>query len=91
MILFTSGRRRDCKIDKRLGAVAAVRWLLYCSILVKEELNQKAELAVYQSIYIPTLTLGHELQVMAERTRVRILVAEMSFLCWVAGLLVASH
>ena len=37
-------------------------------------------LSIYRSIYVPTLTDGHELWVMSERTRSRIQVAEMSFL-----------
>ncbi len=40
---------------------------------------------IYRSIYVPTLTYGHELWVMTERTRSRIQAAEMSFLCRVAG------
>lgn len=86
LVLFTSGQRRDCEIENRLGAVAAVMWLLYLSIVVKGELNQKTKHAAYQSTSIPTLTHGHELWVMAERTRLQIQMAKMSFLPWVAGL-----
>ncbi len=39
----------------------------------------------YRSIYVPTLTYGHELWVVTERTRSRIQAAEMSFLRRVAG------
>ena len=60
--------------------------MLYRSIVVKKELSQKAKLSVYQSIYVPTLTYGHELWVVTKRTRSRIQVAEMSFLWRVAGL-----
>ncbi|KAK3562076.1 hypothetical protein QTP86_027184, partial [Hemibagrus guttatus] len=49
------------------------------------ELSRKAKLSVYQSIYVPTLTCGHELWVMTERIKSRIQVAEMSFLRRVAG------
>ncbi|CAM4549683.1 unnamed protein product [Leuciscus chuanchicus] len=41
--------------------------------------------SIYRSIYVPTLTYGHELWVMTERTRSRIQAAEMSFLRTVAG------
>ncbi len=52
---------------------------------VRKELSCKAKLSIYQSIYVPTLTYGHELWVMTERTRSRIQAAEMSFLRRVTG------
>ena len=54
--------------------------------MVKRELNRKAKLSIYQSIYVPALTYGHELWVMTKRTRSRVQAAEMSFLRRVAGL-----
>ncbi|TWW62282.1 hypothetical protein D4764_04G0009290 [Takifugu flavidus] len=59
---------------------------LHRFIVVKRELSRKAKLSIYQSIFVPTLTYGHELWVMTERTRSRVQAAEMSFLRWVAGL-----
>uniref|UniRef100_A0A669BJZ3 Reverse transcriptase domain-containing protein n=1 Tax=Oreochromis niloticus TaxID=8128 RepID=A0A669BJZ3_ORENI len=56
------------------------------SVVVKRELSVKAKLSIYRSIYVPTLTYGHELWVVTERTRSRIQAAEMSFLRRVAGL-----
>ncbi|KAK3534420.1 hypothetical protein QTP86_015228 [Hemibagrus guttatus] len=53
--------------------------------VVKKELSRKAKLSIYQSIYVPTLTYGHELWVMTERVRSRIQAAEMCFLRRVAG------
>ena len=53
--------------------------------MVKKELSREAKLLIYRSIYVPTLTYGHELWVMTERTRSRIQAAEMSFLRRVAG------
>ncbi|KAK3526422.1 hypothetical protein QTP70_025454, partial [Hemibagrus guttatus] len=84
-VLFTSEGRMDHEIDRRIGAAAAVMRSMYRSVVVKKELSQKAKLSIYQSIYVPTLTYGHELWVMTERVRSRIQVAEMSFLCRVAG------
>ncbi|KAK3517620.1 hypothetical protein QTP70_013401 [Hemibagrus guttatus] len=40
---------------------------MYRSVVVKKELKWKAKLSIYQSIYVPTLTYGHELWVMTER------------------------
>ncbi|KAK3545559.1 hypothetical protein QTP70_008111 [Hemibagrus guttatus] len=66
-VLFTSEGRMDREIDRRIGAVAAVMRSMYRSVVVKKELSQKAKLSIYQSIYAPTLTYGHELWVMTER------------------------
>ncbi|KAK3525927.1 hypothetical protein QTP70_010995 [Hemibagrus guttatus] len=84
-VLFTSEGRMDCEIDRRIGAAAAVMRSMYQSVVVKKELSRKAKLSIYQSIYVPTLTYGHELWVMTERVRSRIQAAKMSFLRRVAG------
>ncbi|KAK3561554.1 hypothetical protein QTP86_008774 [Hemibagrus guttatus] len=84
-VLFTSEGRMDREIDRRIGAAAAVMRSMYRSVVVKKELSRKAKLSIYQSIYSPTLTYGHELWVMTERIGSRIQAAEMSFLCRVAG------
>ncbi|KAK3574546.1 hypothetical protein QTP86_009546 [Hemibagrus guttatus] len=84
-VLFTSEGRMDREIDRRIGAAAAVMRSMYRSVVVKKELSRKAKLSIYQLIYVPTLTYGHELWVMTERVRSRIQAAEMSFLRRVAG------
>ncbi|KAI3373314.1 hypothetical protein L3Q82_006613 [Scortum barcoo] len=79
-VLFTSEGKMEREIDRRIGAASAVMRSVYRTIVVKKELSRKAKLSIYQSIYVPTLTYGHELWVMTERTRSRIQAAEMSFL-----------
>ena len=74
------------EIDRRISAAAAVMRWLYRSVMEKRELSQKVKLSIYRSIYVPTLTYGHDLWVMTKRTRSRIQVAEMSFLHRVPGL-----
>ncbi|KAK3528564.1 hypothetical protein QTP70_002809 [Hemibagrus guttatus] len=66
-VLFTSEGRMDREIDRRIGAAAAVMRSMYRSVVVKKELSQKAKLSIYQSIYVPNLTYGHELWVMTKR------------------------
>ncbi|KAK3550607.1 hypothetical protein QTP70_000697 [Hemibagrus guttatus] len=66
-VLFTSEGRMDREIDRRISAAAAVMRSMYRSVVVKKELSRKAKLSIYQSIYVPTLTYGHELWVMTER------------------------
>ncbi|KAK3518675.1 hypothetical protein QTP70_007168 [Hemibagrus guttatus] len=83
--LFTSEGRMDCEIDRRIGAAAAVMRSMYRSVVVKKELSRKAKLSIYQSIYVPTLTYGHELWVINRRVRSRLQAAEMSFLRRVEG------
>ncbi|KAK3547403.1 hypothetical protein QTP86_018910, partial [Hemibagrus guttatus] len=83
--LVMSEGRMDREIDRRIGAVAAVMRSMYRFVVVKNELSRKAKLSIYQSIYVPTLTYGHELWVMTERIRSRIQAAEMSFLRRLAG------
>ncbi|KAK0148447.1 putative uncharacterized transposon-derived protein F52C9.6 [Merluccius polli] len=82
---FNEGRM-EREIDRRIGAASAVMRTLHGSVVVKRELSRKAKLSIYQSIYVPALTYGHELWVMTERTRSRVQAAEMSFLRRVAGL-----
>ncbi len=35
-------------------------WSMYQSVVVKKELSYKAKLSIYRSIYVPTLTYGHD-------------------------------
>ncbi|KAI3371645.1 hypothetical protein L3Q82_024214 [Scortum barcoo] len=72
-VLFTSeGKIEREEIDRRIGAASAVM-RGRCTgpiVVVKKELSRKAKLSIYdRSIYVPTLTYGHELWVMTERTR----------------------
>ncbi|KAK3534950.1 hypothetical protein QTP70_002031 [Hemibagrus guttatus] len=66
-VLFMSEGRMDREIDRWLGAAAAVMRSMYRSVVVKKELSRKAKFSIYQTIYVPTLTYGHELWVMTER------------------------
>ncbi len=84
-VLFTSEGRLEWEIDRQIGATSAVMRSMYRSVVVKKELSCKAKLLIYQSIYVPTLTYGHELSVMTKRTRSWIESAEMSFHRRVAG------
>ena len=84
-VLFTSDGTMEREIDRRIGAASAVMRTLHSSVVVKKELSRKAKLSIYRSIFVPTLTYGHELWVVTERTRSRVQAAEMSFLRRVAG------
>ena len=58
----------------RLSAGAVLR-SLYRTVVTKRELSRKAKLSIYQSIFVPILTYGHEGWVMTERTRSRVQAA----------------
>ena len=62
-VLFTSEGRMEREIDRRIGAASAVMRTLHGSVVVKRELSRKPKLSIYQSIFIPALTYGHELWV----------------------------
>ncbi|KAL0150867.1 hypothetical protein M9458_053786, partial [Cirrhinus mrigala] len=61
---------------KRIGAAAAAMRSMYRSVVVKKEPSQKVKLSIYRSIYVPTLTYGHDRKDKA---------AKISFLLRVAG------
>ncbi len=83
-VLFTSEGRMKRELDRQIGAASAVMQALH-RIILKKKLSRKVKLSIYQSIYVPALTYGHELWLVTERMRWRIQAAEMSFLCRVAG------
>lgn len=65
-VLFMSEGRVEHEIYRRNGAVM---WTLYWSVMVKRELRGKRKLSIYQSIYVPILTCGHELWVVIKRMK----------------------
>ncbi|KAI3362770.1 hypothetical protein L3Q82_001822 [Scortum barcoo] len=87
-VLFTSEGKMEREIDRRIGAVRVRSYAVGVPDRRGEEGAEPkgVKLSIYRSIYrVPTLTYGHELWVMTERTRSRIQAAEMSFLRRVAG------
>jgi exonuclease III len=83
---FASDGRLDDELDRRIGAAGAVLRTLYRTVVTKSELSLRTKLAIFRSVYRPTLTYGHELWVMTERIRSRVEAAEMRFLRRAAGL-----
>jgi len=67
------------EIGRWIGAASAVMWSMRQSVLLKEELTLKVKLSIYRSIYFHTLTYGHELWVMTERTRSQIQAPKFAF------------
>ena len=71
-------------MDRRIGTSSTVMRALLRFVVEKRELSQKAKLSIYWSIFVPTLTYGHEIWVVSKRMRSWIQVAEMGFFRMVA-------
>ena len=56
-VLFTSEGRLEREIDRQIGATSVVMQTLHRSVVVKRELSRKAKLSIYQSIFLPALTI----------------------------------
>ena len=67
------------EIDRQIGVVSAVMRTLSLAVVVKRELSQKATLSIYWSIFVLTLTSGHKLWVLTERTGSRVQAAKKSW------------
>ena len=84
-VWFMSEGMMGNKIDRRVRAAGAVLHALHRTVVTKRELSRKAKLSIYWSVFIPTLTYGHERWVMTKRMRSRVQTAEMGFLCMGGG------
>jgi len=62
----SSDNTRDRKTDLGLSTVMRT---LFWSVVIKRELSRKAKLSIYLSMFVPTLTYGHEICVVTKRTR----------------------
>ena len=58
---------------------------LHCSVVMKRELSKKAKLSIFEAIFVPILTYGHESWVMTERMRSQVQASEMRFLRRIEG------
>jgi hypothetical protein len=85
-VQFSRDGKQDGEIDQRIGMASGVLRSLYRSVVTKVELSKKTKLAIFKSVYRPTLIYGHEQWVMTEKIRSRIQSAEMRFLRRVAVL-----
>ena len=58
---------------------------IYRTVVCRAQLSRQAKLALFKSLYYPTLTYGHESWVLTDRMRSRVQAAEMRYLRRVAG------
>ena len=83
-VLFTSEGMMGREIDQRVGAAGVALHVLHHMVVTKKELSRKVKLSIYRSVFVPTLTYGHEQWVINKRMRSRVQAAEMGFLRRVA-------
>ena len=58
---------------------------LHNSVVMKQELSNKAKLSSFKTVFVPILTYGHESWVITERVRSQVQVSEMGFLQRIEG------
>jgi len=66
-VQFSSDGKQDGEIDRRIGTASGVLHSLYRSVMTKAELSKKTKLAIYKSVYRPTLICGHEQWILTEK------------------------
>lgn len=54
----------EWKIDRQIGAAAAVMRPMQGVVVVKIQQSQNLRFTIYRSVYVPTLTYSHEVWVM---------------------------
>lgn len=52
------------------------KYFIQRALLYRTELNTKAKLSIYWSVFVPTLSYSHAGRVMSERTRLRLKAAK---------------
>ena len=82
---YSSDRKQDGEIDPRIGMVSEIIRSLHRTMITKNELSLKTKLAIFKSVYRPTLIYGHEQWVISERIQSRLKATEIRFLRKVAG------
>ena len=58
---------------------------LHYSVVMKRELSKKAKLSIFEAVFVPILTYGHESWVMTKRVRSQVQASEMRFLRRIEG------
>ena len=89
-IAFTSDGSQDEELDTRIGKASAVMRALHNAVVMKRELLKKAKLSIFNAVFVPILTFGHESWVMTERVRSQEQASEMRFLQKIEGVTLFS-
>ena len=79
-VAFTSEGRQDKELDTRIGKASAILRALHYSVVMKQELSKKPKVLIFQTVFVPIFTYGHECWVMTERMQSKVQASEMKFL-----------
>jgi len=66
-VFFKSESNMECEIYRQFGMASTVMQAFLWTIMVKKKLSGKAMFSIYRSIYIPTVTYGHEVWEVTKR------------------------
>jgi len=77
---ISANRHNDDAITDRLSKGRTLRNVLYHTILVKKEITVATKLTCYQSLFVPTLTYGHEAWTLTKERTDRLKTLEMKFI-----------
>ena len=84
VMINSEGRLRE-EVSQRIQKATAVYYQLGRTFIGKKELTAKTKMAVYNSVYCPTLLYGSETWTLDSREFSRVQAAEMKYLRRVAG------
>ena len=79
-VAFASDGKQDKELDTRIGKTSAEMRALHYSVVMKRELSKNAKLSIFKTVFVPSLTYGHESWVMTERVQSQVQAYEMRFL-----------
>ena len=89
-VAFTSDGRQNKELDTLIGKASAVMRAFHYSVAMKRELSKKAKLSIFEVVFVPILTYGHESWVMTERVRSQVQSFKMRFLQRIEGVTLFS-
>ena len=84
-VAFTSDGRQDEELVTRISKASPAIRALHYSVIMKRELSEQSNLAIFQTVFVPILTYGHASWVMTKRVRSQVEVSEMRFLRRIEG------
>lgn len=59
-VLFMSEDKMEIELDRRISAASVIMWVLYRTVGVKKELNQKAKLGLHPNTHLWSQALGND-------------------------------
>ena len=83
--IFAENGRQDREIDRRINLASGVSRELWKTMISNPHLSRQSKLAVFRSVFKPTLTFGAQTWILDTSTRSRLEATEMRFLRKILG------